>query len=135
MLSPDGPLSDDGALADILGRIGDRWTIPTLVLLGHNARALGDIRRALAGITQRGLMQTLKSLERDGLAERLPDALDATLIRYDLTDRGRSLLPLLTGLTRWASDNRVGILDTRAAFDRAQAERAALLPRELTRPR
>ena len=114
----------------VIVRVNDRGPF-------HDGRVI-DLSYAAAvrlGITQRALMHTLKSLERDGLAERLPDALDATLVRYELTDRGRSLLPLLTGLTRWASDNRVGILETRAAFDRAQAERAALLPRELTRPR
>lgn len=128
--------TDAGAvLSDILGRIGDRWTVPTLVLLGAGALPLGEIRRALAGITQRALMQTLRSLERDGLTERLPDPVVLATIRYALTDRGRSLLPLVAALTAWAAEQRTAIATDRAAFDRAQAERAALLPRELARQR
>lgn len=121
-------------LADVAGRIGDRWTVATIARLALAPQSLGDLRRHLDGITQRALMLALRALERDGLAERLPDPTGAT-VRYGLTARGEALLPALAALAGWAQAHRAGIDQSRRAFDQAQAERAALLPRDLTRPR
>lgn len=127
------PSPTDASLGDFLARLGDRWTVAALSLLAATPQPLGGLRRTLAGITQRALMLTLRALERDGLIERRADAGAAGTVHYALTARGEALLPVLTGLTDWARLHRDGILRSRQSFDAAQAERAALLPRDLGR--
>jgi len=66
-------LQHDGACPvtrEVLTRVGDKWSVLVIVLLGDGARRFSDLRRAVEGISQRMLTHTLRGLERDGLVVR-----------------------------------------------------------------
>ena len=101
-------------IRDILHRIGDKWSMLVLVTLGTNGTMrFSDIHRSIGDISQRMLTVTLRTLETDGMVERKVYAEVPPKVEYNLSDRGRSLLPHLYALVEWANGNMEGILNTR----------------------
>src|SRR3984893_18069287 len=62
-----GHSEEHRALADILARIGDKWTVVVVGVLSHGPMRYSQIFKLVEGVSQRMLTLTLKSLERDGL--------------------------------------------------------------------
>src|ERR1700674_2909923 len=62
--------SDCRGVASILARVGDKWSLFVIMLLGNGPRRFNEIKRMVGGISQRMLTLTLRGLERDGLVTR-----------------------------------------------------------------
>ena len=60
----------DHRVRQILDRLGDKWSLLVIGLLGEGDRRFNEIRRRIDGISQRMLSVTLRGLERDGLVAR-----------------------------------------------------------------
>jgi DNA-binding HxlR family transcriptional regulator len=112
---------DCRALTEVLKRIGDRWTILVVGLLGRGPLRFNELRRTITGITQRMLTLTLRGLERDGLVSRTQFATNPPTVEYALTERGRSLLVPLIALAQWGNEHRAAIGQSREHYDQAQA--------------
>src|SRR5829696_2580348 len=78
--------------AVVVALLADKWTIPVLHALGRRPRRTGELRRELAGISQKMLTKTLRSLEARRLVERM-------------TSLGASLNEPLQGLCAWLKDH------------------------------
>lgn len=105
--------------SDILARIGDKWSVLIVVLLGDGPRRFSELKRSIEGISQRMLTLTLRGLERDGLVTRTVTPTIPPRVDYALTDLGRSLWPPLSALGEWARANRAAIDSARARYDAA----------------
>jgi NAD(P)-dependent dehydrogenase (short-subunit alcohol dehydrogenase family) len=62
--------ADCRRVGDILGRVGDKWTILLLMAIGDRRMRFGELQRAIGGISQRMLTVTLRKLEHDGILIR-----------------------------------------------------------------
>lgn len=101
----------------LLDRIGDKWTVLVIGVLTDGPRRYGDLARAIEGVSQKMLTQTLRHLERDGLVTRTVQAQVPVRVDYELTDLGRSLTGPLAVLTAWARDH-IGVIEqARTAYD------------------
>jgi DNA-binding HxlR family transcriptional regulator len=80
-----------------------------------------ELSRLLAGVSQKMLTQTLRSLERDGLITRTVTPTVPVTVSYELTGLGLSLHQMMRGLKAWAETNMDDVLASRATYD----ERAA----------
>jgi len=91
--------------AVVVALLADKWTIPVLHALGRRPRRTGELRRELAGISQKMLTKTLRSLEARRLVERMafPDV--PPRVEYRLTSLGASLNEPLQGLCAWLKDH------------------------------
>jgi len=91
------------AIARALDTVGDRWALLIARELLPGPRRYTDLHADLPGISTDVLAARLKALESDGVVtrHRLPPPGAATV--YELTDRGRQLLPVLTALARWGA--------------------------------
>src|SRR5262245_32551781 len=105
------------AVTSVLGRIGDKWTVLIIVLLGDGSKRFNEIKRRVEGISQRMLTLTLRGLERDGLVKRTVTPTTPPRVDYELTRLGRSLEVPLSGLGQWAADNATALDAARAKFD------------------
>jgi DNA-binding HxlR family transcriptional regulator len=105
---------------NMLDRIGDRWTVLVVKLLGRAPHRYTEIARALDGISQKVLTQTLRGLERDGLVTRTVQAEVPLRVDYDLTALGKTLLDVLDAMTGWAEEHMTEVLDARHAYDSAR---------------
>ena len=111
---------DCRAVSEILARVGDKWTVLVVGVLGDGPKRFTEIRRALGSISQRMLTLTLRGLERDGLVTRTMIPTIPPRVDYELTKVGRSLLEPVNGLALWVRTNRVVIEDARRRFDAAR---------------
>lgn len=100
---------------DVIGRLGDKWSLLVLITLQTNGvMRFSDIRRSIGDISQRMLTVTLRSLETDGLVERRAYAEVPPRVEYRLSSRGESLMPHLFGLVDWAQEHLAEIVAGRA---------------------
>jgi DNA-binding HxlR family transcriptional regulator len=106
-------------MTDILSRVGDKWSVMIVMLLGPGPKRFNEIRRAINGISQRMLTLTLRGLERDGLATRTVFPTIPPRVDYELTALGQSLRCPIDALGEWAFANREQINAARARFDSA----------------
>lgn len=104
-----------------LGWIGDRWTLPVVVVLASGTLRFNGLRRAVAGISQQMLTRTLRRLERDGVVTRTVHPMVPPMVEYTLTPLGHSLAGLGQDLGRWVVDHEQAILQSQAAFDAREA--------------
>jgi DNA-binding HxlR family transcriptional regulator len=105
------------AVREVLNRVGDKWSVLVVVLLGEGKKRFSELRRNIEGISQRMLTLTLKGLERDGLINRTAYPSIPPRVEYELTKLGRSLLKPIQQLGDWAGENRENIQSARDRYD------------------
>ena len=102
----------------LLARISDKWVALVLAALGSDgAMRYSELSRRLAGVSQKMLTQTLRSLERDGLLTRTVTPTVPVTVTYELTDLGLSLQQLMHGLKDWAESHMGQVLANRSQYD------------------
>lgn len=106
------------AVSAVLSRIGDKWSVLIVMGLSGGPRRFNEIKRDVAGISQRMLTLTLRGLERDGLVARKVFDTVPPKVEYSLTDLGRSLQGPVMALGEWALANRAEIHAAQQVFDR-----------------
>jgi DNA-binding HxlR family transcriptional regulator len=106
------------AVRSVLARVGDKWSILIIVLLGDGPKRFNEIKRMVSGISQRMLTLTLRGLERDGLVKRTHFPTIPPRVDYELTQLGRSLWDAVEPLGVWAQGHVKYIAKARTAFDR-----------------
>jgi DNA-binding HxlR family transcriptional regulator len=115
----------------LLDRISDKWVALTLAALGSDgphpgetdcadrprAMRYSELSRRLAGVSQKMLTQTLRSLERDGLVVRTVTPTVPVTVTYELTDLGLSLHGVMRGIKVWAEAHMDEVLANRKQYD------------------
>jgi DNA-binding HxlR family transcriptional regulator len=102
---------------NVLNRIGDKWSLLVLIELSNTeVMRFNELSSALEDISQKMLTVTLRTLEADGLVNRTMFPQIPPRVEYSLTERGRSLLPHVHALARWAYENQDAILQQREEF-------------------
>jgi len=108
---------DCRAVSEVLARVGDKWTVLVVGVLGEGPKRFNELRRALGSISQRMLTLTLRALERDGLVTRTVFPTIPPRVDYALTRLGHSLLDPVSRLGLWARQHRSAIEQARRRFD------------------
>jgi DNA-binding HxlR family transcriptional regulator len=103
-----------------LDRIADRWTALIVDLLAERPRGFGELRRSIENISHKVLVQTLRSLERDGLVHRQPLATTPT-VEYSLTPLGTTLVRPLASIRDWAEQHIEELQAARDAYTRERS--------------
>jgi DNA-binding HxlR family transcriptional regulator len=106
----------------LLDRISDKWVVLVLCALGGGPLRYSELARTLAGVSQKMLTQTLRSLERDGLLTRTVTPTVPVTVSYELTELGFSLHELTRGLRSWAQEHMGEVLANVDRYDTAKAE-------------
>ncbi|HEY4244641.1 MAG TPA: helix-turn-helix domain-containing protein [Kofleriaceae bacterium] len=106
-------------MREVLDRVGDKWSVLIVTLLGDGPMRFNELKRAVEGISQRMLTLTLRGLERDGLVTRTVFPEIPPRVEYTLTRLGKSLLRPISALSAWAGAHRGQIQEARSRFDAA----------------
>ena len=115
----------------LLDRISDKWVALILAALGSDgphpagsgradeprSMRFSELSRRLAGVSQKMLTQTLRSLERDGLVTRTVTPTVPVTVTYELTDLGLSLHQVMRGLKEWAEAHMDEVHANREEYD------------------
>src|ERR1700676_1417880 len=98
---------------DILARLGDKWTILLLMVLGDRRMRFTELHRTINGISPPMLTVTLRNLEHDGILIRTVYPTIPPRVEYELSDRGRSLKVALAPIGNWVMENQNDIEEAR----------------------
>lgn len=115
--APVAPDASPCPVRTVLDRLGDAWSVLVVLNLGAGPMRFNTLKRAVAGISQRMLTVTLRSLERDGLVIRTVIPTTPPQVDYRLTELGVSLTGPISILNDWAMTHRDEIATARAAYD------------------
>ncbi|MCQ8239787.1 winged helix-turn-helix transcriptional regulator [Rhizosaccharibacter radicis] len=108
----------------LLDQITDKWSILILAVLCPGPARFNAIRRALDGITQKSLTQTLRRLERNGLIVRRVVASSPVAVEYAVTPLGHTLKEPFAALYGWTVRSLADVKEAQAAFDGRMNEAA-----------
>ena len=95
----DNPISLEpkvGCIAAATAILGQKWTSLILRDLAKAPCRFGDFERSIPGLNPRTLSKRLEDLVTESVIERCSDSQ-----RYQLTDKGRDLLPVLKAMAEW----------------------------------
>ena len=102
---------------EVLQRVGDKWSVYVIDLLGQGTMRFTELHRTIDGITSRMLTVTLRGLERDGIVTRTIHPVIPPRVEYALTPMGRTLLDTIGQLVAWSRAHLPEIEAARAAYD------------------
>ena len=112
VIAPDACL-----VREVLDRVGDKWSVYVVHMLGTGTMRFSELRRGIDGISQRMLTVTLRGLERDGLISRTVYPVVPPRVDYALTPLGETLLDAVCALVKWAEEHRPDIDVARVEYD------------------
>jgi DNA-binding HxlR family transcriptional regulator len=118
--SPDGRfdvLAGACPTRQVVTRVGDRWSLLVISALEAGTLRFQQLRRVVDGISQKMLTQTLRTLERDGLVDRVVHPSVPPRVEYSLTPLGQSLCGPIAEIRRWAYAHMDDIEEARGRFD------------------
>lgn len=84
--------------------ISNRWKVLILRELIEGTKRFGELKKSVAGISQKVLTSNLRSMEEDGLVTRTVFPEVPPRVEYKLTDTGYSLKPLLNAMVLWGNE-------------------------------
>lgn len=98
---------------DLLKRITSRWSVLILLALKDKTLRFSELRRAVGGVSERMLAQSLRYLEEDGFVQRIAYDVMPPHVEYRLTPLGREVGEQVVGLADWLEENLERILSHR----------------------
>ena len=91
----------DCAVAATAELIASKWTAVIVHDLSEGARRFTQLERACPGISPRTLSERLQMLEHDGFVSRRSYAEVPPRVEYELTEKGKALLPIVAAMRRF----------------------------------
>lgn len=101
---------------NILARLCDKWALLVIYILdrsGKDSMRFTELKQKMPDISQRMLSMTLRTLEEDGYVTRTIFSEIPPRVEYALTERAKSLKPILDSLLQWSVDNMDAIMSDR----------------------
>lgn len=110
-------------IRNVIARFGNKWALLVILILSeHEKIRFNELRQLIPDISSRVLSGTLKTLETDALVLRTTYPTVPPKVEYQLTELGRSLVPIITQLTEWAQTNLKTIVTHRKEFEEKHQE-------------
>ena len=103
--------------------VSGKWKPLILFHLVSGKRRFGELRRLVAGVSEKMLIQQLRELQADGIIERVDFKEIPPKVEYSLTPLGRSLSDRIAGIREWAYTNMGDIEAARRDFDALRRDR------------
>lgn len=101
----------------LLDVLSNKWVTLVLSALSRGPQRHSDLARTIAGVSQKMLTQTLRSLERDGLVTRTVTVQVPIRVDYRLTPLGEDFAPVMMQVKRWAEANMGAVIAAREIYD------------------
>lgn len=97
----------------LLDVLSDKWVCLVFCVLLKGPARHSEIARQIAGVSQKMLTQTLRSLENDGFITRTVTAQVPVRVDYELTELGRDFAPVMAAIKTWAEAHMDEVLAAR----------------------
>ncbi|WP_224704844.1 winged helix-turn-helix transcriptional regulator [Devosia aquimaris] len=113
----DVPRDTCQLVGNILGHLGDKWSVLIIVLLRERPMRYSELERQIETVSKKMLTTTLRHLERDGFISRAVTPTIPPRVDYQLSELGREVMEPLDVLARWALRNSDRIVEARSRYD------------------
>jgi DNA-binding HxlR family transcriptional regulator len=114
-IQPADPWSASCPSRAIINILASKWVLLLLPVLRNGPKRNGDLMRALEGVSQKMLTQTLRDLERYGIVTRHNYFEVPPRVEYSLTRIGRSLAEAVETLDHWVVKHYPTMMDSAAS--------------------
>jgi DNA-binding HxlR family transcriptional regulator len=94
----------------VLTLLAERWALLVIDALSAGPLRTSALRRRIGGVSEKMLIQTLRRLETVDIVVRRDFREVPPRVEYALTERGRSLSPLIVAVDRWVEANAFDML-------------------------
>src|ERR671929_1192993 len=81
-----------------------KWTMLVIRDLAEGHSRFCELERSLAGISPRTLSLRLRALEEEGIVTRRTFPEVPPRVEYELTEKGRALVPIIESMRRYGTD-------------------------------
>ncbi|MBL0696936.1 helix-turn-helix domain-containing protein [Comamonas sp. JC664] len=98
----------------VLDHVTSRWGVLVLIALMDGTRRFSELRRRVAGVSEKMLSQTLQALEQDGFVLREVHPVIPPHVDYSLTPLGEEVATRVEALAEWIEDSMPRIMEARA---------------------
>jgi DNA-binding HxlR family transcriptional regulator len=89
--------------------IGGKWKLLIMYLIVNDINRFGKMGMMLKGISKQMLTSQLRELENDGIIERKIYPEIPPRVEYFLTEKGRSLLPIIEAMKDWGNEYIINV--------------------------
>lgn len=103
-----------------LDLIADKWTALIFAILEKQSARFNELQRAIEGISQKMLTQTLRALEQNGIVERRVTPTIPPAVEYSLSPLGTTLIPLMASLRHWAEQHLEEVEQARKDYEKRE---------------
>ncbi|QDE70077.1 MULTISPECIES: winged helix-turn-helix transcriptional regulator [Myxococcus] len=100
----------------VLDHVTSRWGVLVLIALLEGTRRFSELRRRVAGVSEKMLSQTLQALEQDGFVLREVHPVIPPHVDYSLTPLGEEVATRVEALADWIEDSMPRIAAARAVY-------------------
>jgi len=105
-------------IRNVVARFGNKWALLVIFILNENGSIrFNQLARQIPDISTKVLSNTLHTLEADGLVKRTVFPEVPIRVEYELTETGKTLVPIILSLTEWVQKNMKSILTHRKKFE------------------
>ena len=105
-------------IRNVIARFGNKWALLVIYILNENGSIrFNQLARQIPDISTKVLSNTLHILEADGLVKRTVFPEVPIRVEYELTETGRSLVPIIISLTEWAQNNMKSVMAHRKKLE------------------
>ncbi|MBG1233306.1 winged helix-turn-helix transcriptional regulator [Aestuariivirga litoralis] len=115
---PEFPPEVEALTTELIGHIADKWTMLVLEELANGRpQRFTALRKAVPGVSQKMLTQTLRQMERVGLVTRKVHPVIPPRVEYQRTELGHGLGKVVCHLWNWVANNSAEMQAARTQFD------------------
>lgn len=105
-------------IRNVVARFGNKWALLVIFILNENSPIrFNQLIKQIPDISTKVLSNTLHILEADGLVKRTVFPEVPVRVEYELTETGKTLVPIIISLTEWAQNNMKSIMVHRKRFE------------------
>ncbi|MEU0405572.1 helix-turn-helix domain-containing protein [Streptomyces sp. NPDC006197] len=101
----------------VLEHVTSRWGVLILIALRERSYRFSELRRAIGGVSEKMLTQTLQTLERDGFVHRDAKPVIPPRVDYTLTPLGEEAARRVAELARWTASSLGAVEEARVRYD------------------
>ena len=107
-------------IRNVVARFGNMWALLIIWVLDETGRIrFNQLKKEIPDISTKVLANTLRILEADDLVKRTVFPEVPIRVEYELTETGKTLVPIIHMLTEWAKTNMKSIMKHRKRFEEA----------------
>ncbi|MFK0084949.1 winged helix-turn-helix transcriptional regulator [Glutamicibacter sp. NPDC090743] len=118
----ESPLGISASHRELLDQVLDKWSLHVLSQLCESPKRFNELRRAVPGVSQKSLTNTLRRLERNGVIDRRVVRSRPVAVEYRVAPIGKTMRAPIDALLDWTVSHMPDIEQARERYDQFEEQ-------------